>query len=89
MLTNQMMIYTKVIMKELLTAHELATKLNTGLIQMEQLAVNWSYMEATTQDGSRKRQYIVSCLPLSIKYQLLESEFYEHNRHQVQFANVH
>ena len=76
-------------MKELLTAHELAVRLNKDLRQIEKLAVNWSYMESTVQDGRRKRQYIVSCLPLAIRYQLLESEFYELNGHQVPFANVH
>lgn len=76
-------------MKELLTVHELAMKLNKDLIQIERLASNWSYMESTTPDGGRKRLYIVSCLPLTIKYRLLENEFYEHNRHQVQFANIH
>lgn len=76
-------------MKELLTAHELAVRLNKDLIQVEKLAVNWSYMESTDQHGRRKRQYIVSCLSLPIKYQLLENEFYELNGHQVQFVYVH
>ena len=76
-------------MKELLTADELAVRLNKDLIEIEKLAANWSYIESTAQDGRRKRQYIVSCLPLPIKYRLLENEFYELNGHQVQFANVH
>ena len=77
------------VVKGLLTARELAMKLNKDLIQIERLALNWSYMESTAPDGRRKRLYIVSCLPLTIKYRLLENEFYEHTRHQVQFANVH